>query len=200
MPIRSGLSLEWWTRESCRKIFCIRRARHQDAGTVRQSEYGAWTRSRASPGLRRKPPRLSARSIRWFRRWHSPSAVTTSPSSERFRRSCGSTAWCRRMRTIRWRRRAKHILTCFVQYVPYHLREGNWDEKRELLGDRVVRKIARICAQCSRSNCGAAGAHSARPGANLRPDRGQHFSRRLAAGTTFLHAAGAGMVAVPDAG
>jgi phytoene dehydrogenase-like protein len=35
----------------------------------------------------------------------------------------------------------KHILTCFVQYVPYHLREGNWDEKRELLGDRVVKKI-----------------------------------------------------------
>jgi phytoene dehydrogenase-like protein len=36
----------------------------------------------------------------------------------------------------------KHILTCFVQYVPYHLREGNWDDNRELLGDRVVRKIA----------------------------------------------------------
>jgi phytoene dehydrogenase-like protein len=36
----------------------------------------------------------------------------------------------------------KHILTCFVQYVPHKLREGNWDEKRELLGDRVVRKIA----------------------------------------------------------
>jgi phytoene dehydrogenase-like protein len=36
----------------------------------------------------------------------------------------------------------KHILTCFVQYVPYHLREGNWDDKRELLGDRVIKKIA----------------------------------------------------------
>jgi phytoene dehydrogenase-like protein len=36
----------------------------------------------------------------------------------------------------------KHILTCFVQYVPYKLREGNWDDKRELLGDRVVKKIA----------------------------------------------------------
>ena len=36
----------------------------------------------------------------------------------------------------------KHILTCFVQYVPYHLREGNWDDKRELLGERVVKKIA----------------------------------------------------------
>lgn len=36
----------------------------------------------------------------------------------------------------------KHILTCFVQYVPYQLREGHWDEKRELLGNRVVKKIA----------------------------------------------------------
>lgn len=35
----------------------------------------------------------------------------------------------------------KHILTCFVQYVPYHLCDGNWDEKRELLGDRVLKKI-----------------------------------------------------------
>src|SRR5260221_14025721 len=36
----------------------------------------------------------------------------------------------------------KHIMTCFVQHVPCKLREGNWDEKRELLGDRVVKKIA----------------------------------------------------------
>ncbi len=36
----------------------------------------------------------------------------------------------------------KHVMTTFVQYVPYRLREGTWDEKRELLGDRVVKKIA----------------------------------------------------------
>jgi phytoene dehydrogenase-like protein len=36
----------------------------------------------------------------------------------------------------------KHILTCFVQYVPYHLRNGNWDDQREVLGDCVVKKIA----------------------------------------------------------
>ena len=36
----------------------------------------------------------------------------------------------------------KHILTCFVQYVPYRLRKGTWNENRELLGDRVVKKIA----------------------------------------------------------
>jgi phytoene dehydrogenase-like protein len=33
-------------------------------------------------------------------------------------------------------------MTCFVQYVPYNLRHGTWDENRELLGDRVVKKIA----------------------------------------------------------
>ena len=38
--------------------------------------------------------------------------------------------------------RGKHIMTCFVQYVPYRLRAGTWDEKRALLGDRVVKKIA----------------------------------------------------------
>ena len=37
--------------------------------------------------------------------------------------------------------RGTHIMTCFVQYVPYHLRTGTWDDNRELLGDRVLRKI-----------------------------------------------------------
>ena len=36
----------------------------------------------------------------------------------------------------------KHVMTCFVQYVPYQLRAGTWDQNRELLGDRVVKKIA----------------------------------------------------------
>src|SRR5437763_6207147 len=36
----------------------------------------------------------------------------------------------------------RHIMTCFVQYVPYFLRSGTWDENRELLGDRVIKKIA----------------------------------------------------------
>jgi phytoene dehydrogenase-like protein len=36
----------------------------------------------------------------------------------------------------------RHIMTTFIQYVPYKLRQGTWDENRELLGDRVVKKIA----------------------------------------------------------
>jgi phytoene dehydrogenase-like protein len=37
----------------------------------------------------------------------------------------------------------RHIMTCFVQYVPYRLAQGDWDESRERLGDRVVETIGR---------------------------------------------------------
>jgi phytoene dehydrogenase-like protein len=36
----------------------------------------------------------------------------------------------------------KHILSCFVQYAPYHLKEGTWDQKREEFGDTVVDTIS----------------------------------------------------------
>src|SRR6478672_210450 len=36
----------------------------------------------------------------------------------------------------------KHVMSCFVQYAPYNLKEGNWDEKREEFGDTVVDTIA----------------------------------------------------------
>lgn len=38
--------------------------------------------------------------------------------------------------------KGRHVMTCFVQYVPYFLRSGSWDENREMLGDRVIKKIA----------------------------------------------------------
>jgi phytoene dehydrogenase-like protein len=36
----------------------------------------------------------------------------------------------------------KHVMSCFVQYAPYHLKEGTWDEKREEFGDTVLNTIA----------------------------------------------------------
>src|SRR5262249_48753776 len=36
----------------------------------------------------------------------------------------------------------KHVMSCFVQYAPYHLREGSWEEKREQFGDAVVDTLA----------------------------------------------------------
>jgi phytoene dehydrogenase-like protein len=36
----------------------------------------------------------------------------------------------------------KHVMSCFVQYAPYNLKEGTWDEKREEFGDTVVDTIS----------------------------------------------------------
>jgi phytoene dehydrogenase-like protein len=36
----------------------------------------------------------------------------------------------------------KHVMSCFVQYAPYHLRSSSWDAERENLGDAVVNAIA----------------------------------------------------------
>src|SRR5262245_32150346 len=36
----------------------------------------------------------------------------------------------------------KHIMSCFVQYAPYKLREGTWDEKREAFGDNVIETLS----------------------------------------------------------
>jgi len=36
----------------------------------------------------------------------------------------------------------KHVLSCFVQYAPYKLAKGTWDEQREAFGDTVVNTLA----------------------------------------------------------
>jgi phytoene dehydrogenase-like protein len=34
-----------------------------------------------------------------------------------------------------------HVLSAYVQFAPYHLREGNWDTSRDALGDCVVKTL-----------------------------------------------------------
>jgi phytoene dehydrogenase-like protein len=36
----------------------------------------------------------------------------------------------------------KHVMSCFVQYAPYHLKDGHWDDKREEFGDTVIDTLA----------------------------------------------------------
>jgi phytoene dehydrogenase-like protein len=36
----------------------------------------------------------------------------------------------------------KHILSCFVQYAPYKLAKGNWDDRREAFGNAVIDTIS----------------------------------------------------------
>ena len=36
----------------------------------------------------------------------------------------------------------KHVMSCFVQYAPYELKEGTWDDQREAFGDTVIETLA----------------------------------------------------------
>jgi phytoene dehydrogenase-like protein len=36
----------------------------------------------------------------------------------------------------------KHVMSCFVQYAPYHLKDGAWDDERDAWGDAVIDTIA----------------------------------------------------------
>ena len=40
----------------------------------------------------------------------------------------------------------KHVISCFVQYAPYHLDPslGTWDDNREAFGDAVIDRIAEV--------------------------------------------------------
>ena len=94
--------------------------------------------------------------------------------------------------------KGQHILTCFAQYVPYRLRDGNWDEKRELLGDRVVKKIAEYAPNVP----GTILARQVLTPLDLERTygltEGNIFHGDLRR-TAFLYAAGSGLVAIPDA-
>jgi phytoene dehydrogenase-like protein len=38
----------------------------------------------------------------------------------------------------------RHVMTCFVQYVPYRLAAGTWDQRRDELGDKVIARIGSV--------------------------------------------------------
>ena len=41
----------------------------------------------------------------------------------------------------------KHVVSCFVQYAPYNIKEGaaHWPQQREAFGDAVVDTLAEYC-------------------------------------------------------
>ena len=96
----------------------------------------------------------------------------------------------------------RHVMTCFVQYVPYRLKppRGTWDENRELLGDRVVRKIAEYAPNVP----GSVVARQVLTPLDLERTygltEGNIFHGDLLARAALLHAAGRRLGALPHAG
>jgi phytoene dehydrogenase-like protein len=45
----------------------------------------------------------------------------------------------------------RHVMTCFVQYVPYRLAEGTWDQRAGELGDKVISRISQFAPNVAQS-------------------------------------------------
>jgi phytoene dehydrogenase-like protein len=45
----------------------------------------------------------------------------------------------------------QHIMSIYMQYAPYHLREGNWEECREALGQVVIDTLAQYAPNLKKS-------------------------------------------------
>jgi len=44
-----------------------------------------------------------------------------------------------------------HVMTCFVQFVPYRLRVGDWEQRRDELGDLTLRKLEAAAPNLTRT-------------------------------------------------
>ena len=93
----------------------------------------------------------------------------------------------------------KHVLSCFVQYAPYHLKEGAWDDKREAFGDAVVDTIAEHAPNIRKNIIGRQVLTPLDIERKVGLSRGQHFSGRTFPRAAFLSAARGRLGALPHA-
>ena len=94
----------------------------------------------------------------------------------------------------------RHIMTCFVQYVPYRLADGTWDGRRDELGDRVLARIGQFAPNVP----AAVIARQVLTPLDLEREygltEGNIFHGDIDAGPAVPHAAGARLGQVRDAG
>ncbi len=93
----------------------------------------------------------------------------------------------------------KHVMSCFVQYAPYHLKEGTWDEQREAFGDTVINTIAEHAPNIKDIILHRQVLTPARPRARVGAHRRQHLPGRADARAVVLPPSCARLGAVPNA-
>ena len=85
----------------------------------------------------------------------------------------------------------KHVMSCFVQYAPYHLRASSWDAERENLGDAVVNAIATFAPNIRGRILHRQVVTPLDLERDLRADGRQHLPRRADARSALLVPSGA---------
>ena len=88
----------------------------------------------------------------------------------------------------------KHVMSCFVQYAPYHLADGaEWDDaRREAFGETVLDTIEERAPNIRRADCARAGAHSQGHRGPVRAVGGQHLPGRALPRAALLQPARGG--------
>jgi len=84
----------------------------------------------------------------------------------------------------------QHILSLFVQYAPYQLARGNWDEIKDDFADRCIQRIAAFAPNVPASVLHRQVLSPFGSGTYLQPDRRQYFSRCNARTSIVQHASG----------
>ncbi len=87
----------------------------------------------------------------------------------------------------------KHVMSCFVQYAPYTLAEGTWDDQREAFGDTVINTLSEYAPNLKDIILSPPGRDAARSRAHVGALRGQHLPGRAVARAAVLPAPGAGV-------
>ena len=85
----------------------------------------------------------------------------------------------------------KHVMSCFVQYAPYHLKGSDWDTERESVRRHGAGHPRVVLPRLRRPGPAARGQDPARHRAHRRADRGQHLRRRVLRAADVLLPAGA---------
>ena len=132
---RAGPSSSSSSRASCRPTSSTR----SSASGSRAPRPRSTSRSTGCRATRRSAtaPTSTAGSPTSARRWSTSSAPTTTPSTAGTRSGRISIARSSRWSIRTWRPPGKAVMSCFVQYAPYHLRGSDWDTEKEDLGDTV---------------------------------------------------------------
>ena len=149
------------------------------------------------PGLERRTSSVASRTS--ARRWTTSSAPSTTPSTAGTASTRTSTWPSSRRSTPDMAPPGKHVLSCFIQYTPYKLRESDWDTEKENLGDTVQATLETFFPGFGDLVLQREVVTPLAHRADRRPERGQHLRRRVLRPADVLLPAGAGLVAVPHA-
>ncbi len=91
----------------------------------------------------------------------------------------------------------KHVMSTFIAYTPYKLRESDWDTERQNLGDTVQATFESFFPGFSDLVTASRGRHPARHRADRRAFGGQHLRRRVPRAADVLLPPGPGLEPVP---